>query len=393
MQATRNNMAPNRLLGVSLPNVTGAVDLRIADGKIVDIQQSNATPDTMLLPLMADVHVHLDKTFTARRTGSGATSLFDAIDRMDADKPNWTPEDLYQRGREALDKAWKHGVGAMRSHVDWTTPETPVAWGVLNDLKHEWRGRIDLQLASLSPIDLLAEAGESIATTVRASDGILGAFIYRNEDLVQKITDTFAISDKHDLDLDFHVDEGLDIEAQGFDLIVAQAGQRCGGPQVLCGHACSLSIRPEDAVSRILDTAAEAKVGLVVLPTTNMYLQDNAAGRTPRLRGIAPMLEAKAAGIDVMIASDNVRDLFYPYGDYDLFHVYRGAVDLAHLDPHAWLESISQTPAVWCGSNAVVKIEVGANANFIALTAHDLHDALSRTTTARAVYRDGQKLQ
>lgn len=391
MEPIFDPITPKHFKGVSLPQTAGAVDLWISGGKIADIQPSNSKVETLLLPLMADVHIHIDKAFTARRTGAGATSLFDAIARMETDKSNWTQEDLYLRATESLEKAWKHGVTTVRSHVDWTTVETPTAWHVLNDLKREWSGRVDLQLASLSPIDLLAEVGNKIAATVRASDNVLGAFVYRNDNLSQKLKNVFTLSDKHDLHLDFHVDEGLDDAAQGFDLIVAQAAQRSDALQVLCGHACSLSVRPEDDVKRSLAAAADAKVGLVVLPTTNMYLQDNTPNRTPRLRGIAPMHEAKAAGIGVLIASDNVCDLFYPYGDYDLFDVFRGCVDLAHLDPVAWIDAISHNPAGWCGGSAVVDLAIGQPANFIAFEATDLHDGLSRPTAIRKVYRDGKK--
>ena len=53
----------------------------------------------------------------------------------------------------------------------------------------------------------------------------------------------------------------------------------------------------------------------------NMYLQDRVAGRTPRWRGVAPLHELDAAGVTVMVASDNTRDPFYAYGDLDMLEV------------------------------------------------------------------------
>jgi cytosine deaminase len=342
---------------------------------------------------MADAHVHLDKTFTVARTGGGAQSLFDAIERMDADKVNWTDDDLFERATAALDKAWRHGVSAMRTHVDWMSAEMPQAWRVFTALKQDWKGRVDLQLASLSPLDVLADAGDVIAAQVHAGEGVFGAFVYGNDNLERKVDQVFALSDQYDLHLDFHVDEGLDEAAQGFDHIVAQALRRKNGPSVLCGHACSLSIRPEGDVTRALDMAAEASVGLVILPTTNSYLQDNQTGRTPRLRGIAPMQEAANAGVDVLIASDNVRDLFYPYGDYDLLDVFRGSLPLGHLDAATWLPAIGSRPAKWCGSDSITEIAIGQPANFIMIDATDLEDAMSRSTAHRRICRDGVFIQ
>ena len=67
----------------------------------------------------------------------------------------------------------------------------------------------------------------------------------------------------------------------------------------------------------------------------NMYLQDRVAGRTPRWRGVAPLHELDAAGVTVMVASDNTRDPFYAYGDLDMLEVYREATRILHFDHSA----------------------------------------------------------
>ena len=56
------------------------------------------------------------------------------------------------------------------------------------------------------------------------------------------------------------------------------------------------------------------------------------AGRTPRWRGVAPLHELDAAGVTVMVASDNTRDPFYAYGDLDMLEVYREATRILHFD-------------------------------------------------------------
>lgn len=44
--------------------------------------------------------------------------------------------------------------------------------------------------------------------------------------------------------------------------------------------------------------------------------------RTPRWRGITAVQEFAAAGVAVAAASDNVRDHWHRYGDYDLLEVF-----------------------------------------------------------------------
>ncbi|WP_246660521.1 amidohydrolase family protein [Nitratireductor sp. XY-223] len=375
--------------GVLVGGASKPVDILIEGARIKAIEPSPQSGGGVVLPLMSDIHVHLDKTYTVDRTGSGAASLFDAIDRMDADKALWTPQDIRARAARALEKAYAHGVSVMRSHVDWTEPDVPMAWSVLNELAQEWRGRIHLQVVALCPLDLIAEAGEPIAARAGADGGVLGAFVYRNDNLAEKMRRVFLLADRNDLELDFHVDEGLEYEARGFEAIVAEAEKRGGGRQVLCGHVCSLALRAPEDIARLVARAAAAKIGLVSLPTTNSYLQDRNSGRTPRFRGLAPIKEARAAGMDVFLASDNVADVFYPYGDYDPFDVLRAGVMAAQLEPGDWLDAISGSAARWCGAEAG-DLAVGAKADFLRFDATDLRDLVSRLGAPREVWRDGR---
>lgn len=342
------------------------------------------------MPLLADIHTHLDKTMTAGRMPRRAQSLFDAIEMMGQDQTRWTDDDLRNRATRALDKAHRHGTALMRSHVDWPTADAPRGWHVLRELAQDWRGRVDLQLSSLTALDDLVRIGSGIAPTLLRDGGTLGAFVYRNENLEADLSALFDLAESHDLHLDFHVDEGLDTDACGIDVIIDQTAKRGMRGRVLCGHGCALSVRDPAQVETLLARAADAGVGLTVLPGANSYLQDAGTGRTPRLRGLAPLQEANASGVPVMLASDNVRDGFFPYGDYDLVEVLRMGVLMGHLPPEDWLDAISARPAAWMGTT--LGIREGGPASFIHFDATDLNDVISRATAARRVWRDGAVL-
>ena len=376
------------LRGVALASRPGGrYDLALSGGRIVSITDSDALDGGLVLPVMTDAHVHLDKTFVVHRLGRRARSLSEAMEIMAADETLWSEDDVRHRASRALQRAYEHGTARMRSHVDWPRPAVPLAWSVLNELRAIWRGRISLQLSTLAPLDLLFEAGEAIAARVALDGGVLGAFVHRHSELAAKISKLFDLAERHDLPLDFHVDENLEPEACGFDAIVREAALRGYGPRVLCGHCCALSVRPEGEVRAVLDRAARAGVTLCVLPATNACLQDGGAGRTPRLRGIAPLHEARHSGVPVMLASDNCRDAFHPWGDYDLWDVFRAAAPWAHLDPGSWLGAITDTPAALFGvPSGLVE---GAVADFILFEADDVDDAVSRARCPRQVWRNG----
>lgn len=361
------------------------------DGIITAIEPMEGTAEWLALPLPVDPHVHLDKTYTIARCTPQATGLFAAIEAQHADMTRWDAADIRYRAERALEEAWRGGFRALRSHVDWTTPEIPIAWSVLGELAEEWRDRIVIQRAALCPLDLLGdqEAGPMISAAVaRTPDGVLGAFVYRDNDMDEKLDRVFNLAQRHDLQLDFHVDEGLEPEAEGIDAIVSRTARFGMAKRVLCGHCCALSVRPCDAVERVLDQAADAGVGLTVLPTTNAWLQDVRPGRTPRLRGLAPLLEARAAGIDVLLGTDNVGDPFFPYGSYDALDIHRLAVIAAHLDPAEWADAITTLPASWLGLASGIPM-VGARADFMLIRTPDWLGAVQNPRAERRVFRAG----
>lgn len=384
------------LMGVTIAGISGHYDIGIDGGRIASLTPSQTKNGGFMTSLLADVHVHLDKTFTieriAQRGSAKVECLFDAIDLMNVDRESWSADDIRVRATRGLEAAFAQGVGAMRTHVDWTTPDVPTAWPVLNELRQEWKDRIDLELAALIHGDIVLDSGAAIAQRVAKDGGVLGAFFYRNADLEAKIEEMFRLAVQHDLKLDFHVDEGLESEADGFSLIVAATKRHEMSGRVLCGHACSLSLRSPQELSGILDAAADAGTALVSLPTSNLYLQDRLGGKSPRQRGVAPLKEARRVGMDAMLGSDNVRDAFYPYGDYDPLSVLRLAAPVCHLEPDEWLDSITTLPARFIGSDRVQALSAGGTANFIWHDATDINDLISRPQARRVIWRNGTKI-
>ena len=100
------------------------------------------------------------------------------------------------------------------------------------------------------------------------------------------------------------------------------------------------------------------------------------------------MQEARAAGVKVMFGADNVRDPFLPYGSYDPLDIHRQAVLMGHLDPAAWIQAITTSPAEAMGLTPG-KIAQGELADFIVIRATDWLDVISRPRALRHVFRAG----
>jgi cytosine deaminase len=93
-------------------------------------------------------------------------------------------------------------------------------------------------------------------------------------------------------------------------------------------------------------------------------------------------------------SSDNCRDPFYAYGDYDMLEVYREAVRIAQLDhPFGdWAASVASTPAASCGFAGRGRIAVGATADLVLFRARCMTELLARPQSDRIVLRGGKPI-
>lgn len=376
---------------LSALNLNGqSVEVTVKGESIIAVTPDPGPPRATIIPLPIEPHVHLDKAFTAHRAPRTQPGLFGAIAAMEDDKRRWTEDDLRARMNQGLAEAHASGVRALRSHVDWSGGAVPLAWEVMGDAAADWSDRMIVQRSSLTALDDFADPATARAITARVARdrSVLGAFIYRHVDVEARLKLIFDLAEAHDLPLDFHVDEGLDPEARALDAIIHETDRRGMAGRVLCGHACSLSIRERDDLTRTAEAAARAGVDLTIQPTANLYLQDMTNGRMPRLRGIAPAQELRDAGVPVMLGTDNVRDPFVPFGTFDPLETLRIAWIAGHLVPEDWLDAITTAPARALGLSPA-RIAAGQPADFLILPAPSLSEALACPGIARQVWRRG----
>jgi cytosine deaminase len=181
--------------------------------------------------------------------------------------------------------------------------------------------------------------------------------------------------------VDFHLDETVDASEFQLERLADAVAARGMEGRVTASHCCALaSVDPQQAARTIAKVAA-AGITVIALPALNLFMEDRGS-ETPRLRGLTLVRELVAEGVPVRIGSDNVRDVFYPYGDADPLE----AAWLTALGAHVDDEDVLLSGI--CAGRA--RIEEGEPADLVVVEAGSVRDALARRPSDRTVLRAGQ---
>jgi cytosine deaminase len=391
-----NLIIPGPLIGASQPLVSTSLTMR--DGVFSEVPADTRIDmgGRLALPAFVDMHTHLDKGHIWPRKPNPDGSFPGALGAVGEDRTaNWSAGDVRARMVFALECAYAHGTKAVRTHLDSIAPQHEISFKVFEELRADWKGRIDLQAVSLVGADSVEADGEgsykSVADVTQSAGGALGYVPYPMPDIDARIENFIAIAQARDMQADLHVDETGDPTVNTLKTI-AQSVIKLGFDRpVVCGHCCSLAVMDESEADRTMDLVAQAGIHIVSLPMCNLYLQDRTGGnRTPRWRGVTLVHELKSRGVKVSFASDNTRDPFYAYGDLDMVEVMREATRIAHLDHSGgdWVKAFTTTPASVCNFD-YAPFANGSPADMVLFKARSWNEFFSRPQMDRTVIRDG----
>jgi cytosine/creatinine deaminase len=400
---------PTSLLGVAEAPVDregfAQIDIVIENGRIAALAPTGAASlseeaprldlgGAIVLPLFVDAHTHLDKGHIWPRAPNPDGAFPTALQTVAADRSaHWGAGDVAARMEYGLRCAYAHGTRAIRTHIDSIGPQTAISWPVFAETRDRWRGRIALQAAPLFPIDLVFDEAHmrDVEANVDAHGSrLFGAVTFMIPRLREALDALFALAARKGFDLDFHVDETADPAAVSLEAIAQAALDHRFEGRILVGHCCSLSQQGEEHAKRVIDLVARAGLHVVSLPMCNLYLQDRRPAATPRWRGVTALHELKAAGVNVMIASDNTRDPFYAYGDLDMMEVWREGARILHLDHPAepWAPALFTAPAQAMGLESGA-LAAGGAADIVLTRARSFTELFARPQGDRTVLRAG----
>lgn len=348
----------------------------------------------LMLPAFTDAHVHLDKALILDRCPICEGTLSEAVSLTAAAKKDFTAEDVKTRAAQVLEMAVRAGTGRMRSFVEVDPRAGLRSLSGLLELREEWASMIDLQLCAFAQEGLTQEPEtiELLRRALQMGADLVGGCPYTDLDPTEHVRVIFDLAGEFDVDVDFHADFDLDPEGSILPEILAQTLARGMQGRVTVGHASKFAAFSADRRAALASEMAQAGVALVVLPSTDSFLNGNRDDPL-RPRGVAPAATISRAGVSVALASNNVQNPFTPFGDASLLRManYYANIDQLATDEDMALvfDMISGAAERIVGFSPTV-LEIDAPADFILVQAASPEDAVRRNAPVTAVVRAGQ---
>jgi cytosine deaminase len=364
------------------------IDLTFADGLIAAVQPA-ASPQSggwRVLPAAAEPHAHLDKALTADRVDTEQNDLPAAIAQWRDLAAGLDSADIYDRALRAVRRYVSQGITTIRSHVDLPGTGDPMR-GVdaLVRLRQDLGDRVTLQLVALAGHQTPdAVVDEALARGI----DILGGCPHLADSPAAELNRLLDIAERTGAPIDLHADEQLPATELDLEELAKQVIARGLTQAVTASHCVRLGSLPPERLAPILDLVAEAGIGIVTLPITNLYLQGREATHLVP-RGLTAVRAILDAGIPLAAGGDNLRDPFNPVGRGDPFETTALLIAAGHLRPSEALT------AVTTGAHAVLGLpatglEPGGPADLIVVPDTDLGEVLAGWAGTRIVVHAGR---
>lgn len=346
----------------------------------------------LLLPSLAEPHAHLDKALTADRVINRTGDLKGAIEAWNLAHGSIDAEDVAERAALAVDLAVEHGVTALRTHIDVGGDVDVRNVEVLAKLRKQCQGLVDLQIVALARAPLTGTEGRSnrlaLAAALAAGADLVGGAPGVDSRPAECVKVCLDAGFEASAGLDLHVDETLDTEAHSLTDLAKGVLERGFPHPVVASHCVSLGMMSGATQRKVAALVAEAGIGVVTLPQTNLYLQARGVESAPP-RGLTALATLMDEGVRLAGGGDNVQDPFNLMGRGDPLETASLLVTAGHLRPETAFGLVSsEARALLELPEAAVK--VGGAADFVAVAASSVREAVAVAPGTRMVFKAGR---
>ncbi|MBE9140956.1 amidohydrolase family protein [Nodosilinea sp. LEGE 07088] len=397
---------PNHLqiTNTHLPDRDGLWCLSLAEGKIAEITPVppiRSTPDNtldaqgqLLIPGLVDGHIHLDKARLLARQPAQVGTFAEALAVTLRLKQGFTVADIQTRARQVVESAIGFGITAMRSHVEVDPTAGLRAMEALLPLRQEYAWGITLQLAVFAQEGITQQPKTLplLRQAMAMGGDVIGSAPYVDADPQRNVQHVFDLAQEFDCDVDFHLDFLDDNEPLLLPFVIAETQRRGWQGRVCLGHMTKLAALPPTELADLATALRETQISILALPASDLYMMARQETHNQR-RGVAPIHRLAAQGVNVGLATNNILNLFTPFGDGDVLKIctlLAQVLQLGTTASHQLCLAMATTQAAQAIGIADQGLKVGDRADLVLLDATSVSEAVGAAPSGRTVIKAGQ---
>lgn len=310
-------------------------DVAIKDGKIACVSES--IDDTAahkvidisgctLSPGFIDSHMHIDLNYTFDYTLDvpsligGAKQFLSIFYDANFKTKKEILDDINARSIRTIDNCIINGTTAIKTNLTYLRPWKDVSMNSALEMKNRYKGKCDIFILTTfthPEPDPVFEQEVAPAWEKAAAEGkvdFVASYPHKHPDGRAIIDNTFEKAKLYNLPIDMHCDESDVANLDCFSYILDKTIENGMGGKVSLGHVTALASHMLDDVTarKLIEKAARADINITSLTSCNLYLMNMVR------RGPTRVKELVNAGVNVAVASDDVREVLRPYGNCDL---------------------------------------------------------------------------
>ncbi len=398
-----NNMTPIdlKITDATLPGRPGRWDVGITGDRITEVaptlpQSATQTLDAqgnLLIPGLVDGHIHLDKALILDRYPALDGTFNEALRETLNLKQSFTVDDIQSRAKQVIERAIAFGTTTMRTHVEVDPTVGLDAMKALVPLRDAYAWGMTLQLAVFAQEGITNHPGlvDQLRQALAMGGNAIGSAPYVEPDPHRNIEIVFDLAQEFDCDVDFHLDF-LDNDDPLLLLFVMKETVKRGWQGRVClGHMTKLAALPPSELETLAASMRDAGVSVLALPTTDLYMMARKDSHNVR-RGIAPVHRLAELGVCVGLATNNVLNLFTPFGDGDVLKLCTLLAQVLHLGTvasHQLCLEMATSRAAEAIALPNHKLEAGSIADLVLLNVRSVTEAIGSAPNGRTVIKNG----
>jgi len=387
---------------VRLDDNGSLMDVGIAGSKIADIGPDLACrggkeiegAGRVLIPGLIESHLHLEKAFVMDRKPNRSGTLMEAIAVSAALKPTFTREDIEKRARRVLKTIIGFGTTCVRAHAEFDPAQGFTGFDTILDLRREYADLIDIQVAAFPQEGILKAPGTDamMVEAMKKGADVVGGIPYNDTDATTHIDWVFKLAKDFDKDLDFHQDFRDDADAMSIEYLARKTIAEKYQGRVSVGHLTALGAAAPALRAEIIALMRDAGISVMCLPATDMHLGGRKDESNVR-RTLTPLRALRDGGVNVCLATNNIRNAFTPYGTGDLLQIAALALPACHLggadDQPTVLPMLTTNPAKALGLKNY-GLAIGKDADLVLLDTQRVADVILDIPDRNVVVKRGR---